>query len=495
VTRLVDTEPALVRRVFARQAQLQMKQRLLAMSEDSSSMTDEQAPRRLPGFLQDGILRVGYLSGLPAGHVTYDLVGSMLRFHTDKHLKVYWCTAAAEVAPVKRGDAVRGGLKVPHEHVVELSRMTSTQAAARLRQERIGVLVDLDGWIGDEPPRLLLGSRPAPVRAQWLGWAGTTADPSIHHIVTDNIISPCMSHVLYRERLLLLPRSYQLNDHAQLYSHLVRPASTRSASSVAVSTREAAGATRSRTTRALTISNFNQLMKISPDIFAVWSGAMRRTRSVRLLLLTGVTSVHVAYPSAARNLRAELALQGLRGARLQHAGVMRKAQHLLRAAGCHLGIDTLSYNSHTTGADSLWSGLPLLTLPGLAFSARVGASLVSSSGLPGMRVASLKAYEDSVAELATATWPTESVAHSSAQLQRPPLQRPIQRPPPRALAVHPGFFWPSEQGSFGTFSLSWDSSTHLQTDYLRGPRPLDSAHGHGHGQASNARKGWDETVA
>jgi len=29
-------------------------------------------------YLRDGLLTVGYLSGVPAGHVTYDLVGHML---------------------------------------------------------------------------------------------------------------------------------------------------------------------------------------------------------------------------------------------------------------------------------------------------------------------------------------------------------------------------------------------------------------------------------
>jgi predicted O-linked N-acetylglucosamine transferase (SPINDLY family) len=37
---------------------------------------------------------------------------------------------------------------------------------------------------------------------------------------------------------------------------------------------------------------------------------------------------------------------------------LHKPAHLLRARGCALAVDTLSYNSHTTGADALWSGAP-----------------------------------------------------------------------------------------------------------------------------------------
>ena len=326
-----------------------------------------------------------------------------------------------------------------------------------------------------------MGSLPAPVRSQWLGWASTTADPSVHHMVTDALVTPCEQHTLYRERLLLLPRSYQLNDHAQIYAHLLRPEPPAGPDS---SANGAADGSRGMpkiqsASRELTIANFNQLMKISPDVFAVWTGAMRRVSGVRLLLLTGVTSVHVAYPSAARNLRAEIALHGVRIVRLQHAGVMRKPSHLMRAAGCHVGVDTLSYNSHTTGADSLWAGLPLLTLPGRAFSARVGFSLVSSSGLPSLSIASLKAYEDALTALVSSA----REAHVAAALERERQQQQRQdqqkdkqkQKPTRSQKQHltaspAAALPPSPRPTFGTFRMSWDMS-HLGTDYLEGPRP------------------------
>ena len=109
----------------------------------------------------------------------------------------------------------------------------------------------------------------------------------------------------------------------------------------------AGGQPRTVPSQSVTIANFNQLMKLSPDVFSVWCGAMLRTPGVRLLLLTGVTGVHVAYPSAARNVRGEVAVRGVHISRLEHGGVMQKPMHLIRAAGCDLGVDTLSYNSHS----------------------------------------------------------------------------------------------------------------------------------------------------
>ena len=200
VSRLADTAPPLLNRIFARQAQLQKRSLDAEVRALAASTLHSLPPSH---YVRDGQIAIAYLSGLPAGHVTYDLVGSMLRFHSVRHLKPYWCTAAVETAPVTAGNSGRGGLKVQWPHIVELSRMQPLLAAERLRKERIAVLIDLDGWIGDEPPRALMSSYPAPLRSQWLGWAGTIADPSISQIVTDVLVSPPVHLELYHERLLV----------------------------------------------------------------------------------------------------------------------------------------------------------------------------------------------------------------------------------------------------------------------------------------------------
>jgi len=43
-------------------------------------------------------------------------------------------------------------------------------------------------------------------------------------------------------------------------------------------------------------------------------------------------------------------------------------------------------NAHTTASDALWAGLPVLTMPGRQFAARVTGSLVHAAGLPELAV-------------------------------------------------------------------------------------------------------------
>ena len=217
--------------------------------------------------------------------------------------------------------------------------------------------------------------------------------------------------------------------------------------------------------RAFTIANFNQVMKVSPDIFQVWAGAMLRTSGVHLMLLSGVTSVHVQYPAAGRNLRAEVAVRGLQVGRLVRGPVLRKHEHLVRASRCDLAVDTLSYNSHTTGSDALWAGLPLLTQPGRNFASRVASSLTTSIGLASGHVHSLKAYEDLIHMLAS---PSSSSKATAASGVRSSLDATASG------HVRSTIEEAARRNVYGTSALLYDQAHHQSDSQLAdlvGPRP------------------------
>jgi predicted O-linked N-acetylglucosamine transferase (SPINDLY family) len=86
--------------------------------------------------------------------------------------------------------------------------------------------------------------------------------------------------------------------------------------------------------------------------------------------------------------------QGIAAERLVFARFEKKAEdHLARQRLADLFLDTLPYNAHSTAADALWAGLPLLTCRGNAFQARVAASLLEILGLPELVTTSLAEYE------------------------------------------------------------------------------------------------------
>ena len=64
--------------------------------------------------------------------------------------------------------------------------------------------------------------------------------------------------------------------------------------------------------------------------------------------------------------------------RIVFTDVAPKATHIARARVCDLFLDTPECNAHTTAADVLWSGTPLLTLPryGYKMCSRMAASIL-----------------------------------------------------------------------------------------------------------------------
>ena len=71
----------------------------------------------------------------------------------------------------------------------------------------------------------------------------------------------------------------------------------------------------------------------------------------------------------------------------------RVEDHLARYRLADIFLDTFPYNAHTTAADAMMAGLPVVTCMGNGFHARVAGSLVHAAGLAELVTHSLEDYE------------------------------------------------------------------------------------------------------
>jgi predicted O-linked N-acetylglucosamine transferase (SPINDLY family) len=74
-------------------------------------------------------------------------------------------------------------------------------------------------------------------------------------------------------------------------------------------------------------------------------------------------------------------------------------EHLARYPLADLFLDTFPYGAHTTAADALWMGVPVLTVPGQSFASRVCSSLISAAGIGELICSDLGAYAAKAVEL------------------------------------------------------------------------------------------------
>ena len=87
------------------------------------------------------------------------------------------------------------------------------------------------------------------------------------------------------------------------------------------------------------------------------------------------------------------AVHGVPDDRIIFTDVCPKDEHIRRGYLADLFLDTPVCNAHTTGCDILWSGTPMLTLPGERMASRVAASLLNAAGLPFLVTDTYEHYE------------------------------------------------------------------------------------------------------
>jgi predicted O-linked N-acetylglucosamine transferase (SPINDLY family) len=248
------------------------------------------------------------------------------------------------------------------------------QAAARIAADDLDVLVDLKGHT--QGARLgILAPRPAPRQIHYLGYPGTIAYAAIDAIVADAVVAPPGDDAAFAERVLRLPRCYQVNDAA-------RPLP-------APMPRAALGLPED----AVVLACFNQPYKLSPRFFAAWMDALTAAPAA-------VLWIYAPGGTLQRNLRAAAARAAVDPARLVFADALPQAGHVARLRAADLALDVLPVGSHTTGSDALWAGVPLLTCRGDTFAGRVGASLVAAAGMPELVTESPDAYTAALRSLA-----------------------------------------------------------------------------------------------
>ena len=67
-------------------------------------------------------------------------------------------------------------------------------------------------------------------------------------------------------------------------------------------------------------------------------------------------------------------------------------EHVARYGLADLFLDNNPYGAHTTAADCLWMGTPILTIIGKSFASRVCASLNTAAGIPELIVDTVQQY-------------------------------------------------------------------------------------------------------
>ena len=260
------------------------------------------------------------------------------------------------------------------DRFIDLRGISDAQAAAQVRADGIDVLIDLAGHTRGH--RLgVFAARPAPLQVAFLGYPGSTGADFMDYLIGDPLVTPVELASHFSEKLAQMPLTFQPNGRWRPCPKPLR--------------RAQAGLPED----AFVMCAFNHTYKILPEAFDVWCEVLREVPHAVLWLKETNGQLH-------DNVLREAAARGVAPERIVFAPTVTYELHFSRMALADVFVDTWPYNAHTTAADALWAGLPVVTLYGNAYASRVAASVLNAAGLGELAFETVDDYRRAVLALA-----------------------------------------------------------------------------------------------
>ncbi len=316
-------------------------------------------------------IRIAYVSPDLREHPVGHLIAGVF----ERHDKARFETIAISLG-VDDQSRIRERMIKAFDQFYDVQNKGSLQIAQLMRTLEVDIAIDLGGYTSDTRTDVF-ALRPAPIQVNYLGYPGTMGSDYFDYILADRHVIPEEHRGFYNEQVVWLPDAYLPTD-----------------SGIQISPHTPTRAECGLPDEAVVFCSFSHDYKISPPLFDVWMRLLQQVPDSVLWLMS-------RNEISQKNLRKEAERRGVSGDRLVFATrVPRVEDHLARYRQADLFLDTHPYNAHTTAADALMAGLPVVTCMGNAFPARVAGSLLHAIGLPELATTSLAHYEALALQLA-----------------------------------------------------------------------------------------------
>jgi predicted O-linked N-acetylglucosamine transferase (SPINDLY family) len=299
-------------------------------------------------------LKIGYVSPDFHRHSVAYFIEPLLAQHDHQQFEVFCYSNNI------KNDEVTQRLQPLVDHWLTCVGLSDEALAERIRQDQIDILVDLAGHTGNN--RLLVFARqPAPVQVTYLGYSNTTGLSTIDYRLTDSYTDPeGVADKFSSEQLVRLPGSYFCYQPPEVSSPLPNQRLPVIQNGY------------------LTFGAFNNYAKLSPSIIAIWAQLLRAVPDSKLLVKARSLN-NTATQRACQERFAKLGIPADRLILTGYAPAM--TEHLSLYNQVDIALDSFPYNGATTTCETLWMGVPVVTLVGETHVARMGLSILSAVGL------------------------------------------------------------------------------------------------------------------
>jgi predicted O-linked N-acetylglucosamine transferase (SPINDLY family) len=300
-------------------------------------------------------IRLGILSGeFSSGSIDFFLP-PILRHHDPSNIELFAYSAGANE------DTGTGRYRQLFHHWRDVSALSDGEVDAAIRGDRIDILLDVSGHL----PRMRLNvfaRRAAPVQIAYPRYPCTTGLDAMDYRITDQWADPVgLTESHYCEKLLRIPGGYlvyQPPDDAPSVAALPAAAS-----------------------RYVTFGFFQTPLKLNRGVFDALAATMLRVPGSRMLFHYMIGDFDRPGRFAQQRIKNAMDERGIDPDRLVFRGPLQLSDHLALISQTDVALDAFPFSGQTTTCECLWMGVPVVTLAGDRFSARVSAAILSRAGL------------------------------------------------------------------------------------------------------------------
>lgn len=314
-------------------------------------------------------LRIGYISPDFFTHsVSYFIEGILVNHNPEKcHVICY--------SNILKGDAKTMRFKELAHSWRDIHSLTTEQVASLIRSDKVDILVELTGHTAGN--RLdVLALKPAKIQVTYIGYPNTTGLKTIDYRFTDEIADPPDSKQKYSEELVYLPKCFLCYTPPDAGDVVSLPCLTNG---------------------FITFGSFNGLVKINDNVIDIWASIMKLLPNSRFIL----KSKPFASASTRQRFLDRFSAKGIDSSRFTLLTLIPSCKtHLQTYQYMDLSLDTFPYAGTTTTCESLWMGVPVVTLKGNTHAHNVGCSLLTAVGQESLIAYSKEEYVKIAVDLA-----------------------------------------------------------------------------------------------
>ena len=295
-------------------------------------------------------LRVGYVSCDFNLHPVALFAIPLLERHDRSANEIYCYSTGSKT------DEVTREVKARADVWRDVARKPDPELADTIHSDEIDILVDLTGHAG--AMRLgVFARQPAPVQVTWLGYLSTTGLTRIQYRFCDAVTDPPqVTDHLHTETLVRLPHSQWCYRPLLAIDHAIEPPCKRNG--------------------FVTFGSFNHVPKLTRTVRRLWVDILARLPDSRLVI------VGVPEGQAKERLLEDFRAAGIAVSRLTVVPRVPLDEYFRWFNAVDMALDSTPYSGGTTTCDTLWMGVPVVTVLGPRSVSRSAASILSTVGLP-----------------------------------------------------------------------------------------------------------------